>query len=74
MPPKSSWSLTGVAGGVLYHVAWEGKAEGSVVQGESRKEAVMQRAGEGGDEGHWRCFESLVLSVPGPGCMPACGF
>lgn len=43
-PPNSSWSLTGVAGGVLCHVAWEGKAERAVVRGHGKKEAVVRAA------------------------------
>lgn len=51
-------------------MAWEGKAEED--RGAGREQKVMQRAIEGGDGGPWRYFESLVLSVPGPGCVLAC--
>lgn len=51
-------------------MAWEGKAKGGRVAG--REQKVLQRAVERGDGGPWRCFESLVLSVPGPGCVLAC--
>lgn len=52
-------------------MAWEGKVEGG--RGAGRE--IGSSYAEGSRGGRWRpqrSFESLVLSVPGPGCLPAC--